>query len=75
LAEEPKVRQKPDVWNKIVIVGSVGFAGFSASHIAGTHLPWFGIVIGAILGASFASWAWDFCSEKSGDQDSDRGRY
>jgi hypothetical protein len=76
LAGEPEVRQEPDVWKKIVIIGGAALGGLAVLlavlHFTGTHQPGLDIVIAALVGAFVASMAWDVaneeCDQKPGDQ-------
>jgi len=74
LAGEPEIRQKPDVWKKIVIFGGAVLGGVAGWHFAGTFEPEVDIVIGVLVGAFVANWLWDFSNRESGDRISGRGR-
>jgi hypothetical protein len=69
LAGEPEVRQKPDVWKKVVIIGGALLGGSVGWYFAGTFHPGTDVAIGVIIGAGLASWVWGISSEK-GDQPS-----
>jgi hypothetical protein len=72
LAGEPEVRQKPDVWKKVVIIGGAVLGGLAGWYFAGTFHPGTDIVIGVIVGGWVASWVWEMSNEESGDQGADR---
>ena len=74
MAGEPEVRQKPDVWKKVVIFGGAVLGGVAGWHFAGTSEPGVDIVIGVIAGAFVANWVWDFSNQESGGRISGRGR-
>jgi hypothetical protein len=65
LAGEPEVRQKPDVWKKIVIIGGAVLGGLAALRFAGTSHPGFNIVVGVMVGAFVASMVWEISSEEN----------
>ena len=60
MAGEPEVRQKPDVWKKIVIIGGAALGGLAGWHFAGAHQPGIDIVMGVMVGAFVANMVWDF---------------
>jgi hypothetical protein len=74
LAGEPEVRQKPDVWKKVVTFGGAVLGGAAGWHFAGASEPGVDIVIGVIAGAFVANWVWDFSNQESGDRISGRSR-
>jgi outer membrane lipoprotein SlyB len=60
LAGETEVRQKPDVWKKIVIIGGAGLGGFAGWYYGGTDQNGVDIVLGLMIGAFVGNWLWGF---------------
>jgi hypothetical protein len=69
LAGEPEVRQKPDVWKRVVIIGGAILGGLAGWRYADTFGPVFDIVMGVVVGTMLARMVWDVSNEEPSDRE------